>query len=220
MPPVSPDERMPHPQGWLNALPARMAAQMRFLVEADHLKRVVRGSRIADGSRRENAAEHSWHLALFAVTLSEWAAAPIDPWRVARMLILHDLVEIDCGDTPLFDEAGALTQAAREEQAARRLFGLLPADQGEAFAALWREFEAGETAEARFAKALDRLQPILLNHLVSGGTWLEYRVDEGRERSLSGRIESGAPALWRAAEAVFAEAVERGWLQPAQESKP
>jgi putative hydrolases of HD superfamily len=209
---MSAKEQRP-PATWLQALPQRLADQFRFLIEADRLKGVLRGSRIADGTRYENSAEHSWHLALFAIVLSEWAAGPVDVARVVQMLILHDLVEIESGDTPLFDERGAALQAKAEQVAADKLFGLLPPKQGEALRAVWEEFEAAETADARFAKAIDRLQPILLNHLVGGGTWLDYDVDVGRERALTGRIADGAPALWAAAEQVFAEAVRRGWLR-------
>ena len=131
------------------------------------------------------------------------------------MLLIHDLVEIDCGDTPLFDEIGTATQAEREAVAAHRLFGLLPAGQATEFLALWAEFEAAETADAKFAKAIDRLQPILLNHAVGGGTWSDYDVDEARERSLTRRIADGSPTLWRVAEAVINDAVDRGWLRPA-----
>jgi len=205
----------PSRPSWLSLLDSRLSAQLRFLIEADCLKTVLRGSKISDGSRKENTAEHSWHLTLFATVLSEWAIAPIDVLRVTQMLIVHDLVEIDCGDTPLFDFAGAATQAAREKVAADRLFGLLPDDQGTALRALWDEFEAATTADAKFAKALDRLQPILLNHIVGGGTWIDYDVDETRERAMRGRIEEGSPALWKAAEAIFAEAVQMGWLRPA-----
>lgn len=200
---------------WLNQLDERLGKQLLFLIEADRLKGVTRGSRIADGSRRENVAEHSWHLALFALTLSEWAIQPVDVWRVAKMLILHDLVEIDCGDTPLFDAEGALSQFDRESLAADRLFGLLPDDQGPAMRALWEEFEQAQTPDARFAKALDRLQPILLNHIVGGGTWTDYQVEEERERKLTRRIAEGSPALWAAAESVFADAVAQGWLKSA-----
>jgi putative hydrolase of HD superfamily len=143
-----------------------LASQLRFLLEADRLKSVVRGSRIADGSRRENSAEHSWHIALFALVLAHHAAERVDALRVVSMLLIHDLVEIDCGDTPLFDAARAATQSVREAIAARRLFGLLPSAQ----AALWQEFEAAATADARFAKSVDRLQPTLLNYAVGGGT--------------------------------------------------
>lgn len=203
---------------WLEGVGERLDKQFRFLLEADRLKTVIRGNRIADASRHENTAEHSWHLALFALVLSEHAAGPVNVGRVVQMLLLHDLVEIECGDTPLFDAAGATVQAAREQQAADKLFGLLPADQGAGLRSLWEEFEAAETTDARFAKALDRLQPILLNHVVGGGTWTDYGVDETRERSLTRRIADGSPTLWAAAEAVFADAVANGWLKPAPQS--
>ena len=202
----------------LSRLAEPLGSQFRFLLEADRLKSVIRGSRIADGSRRENTAEHSWHIALFALVLAAHAAEQIDPLRVISMLLIHDLVEIDCGDTPLFDEAGAATQAAREAAAARRLFGLLPTQQATELLALWSEFEAAATADARFAKAIDRLQPILLNHAVGGGTWTDYDVEEARERALTCRIADGSPALWDVAELVIGDAVYRGWLKPARGS--
>ncbi len=129
------------------------------------------------------------------------------------MLILHDLVEIEAGDTPLYDAAVSRSQAEREAAAADVVFGLLPRDQGEAYRAVWDEFEAAETDDARFAKALDRLQPVLLNHVVGGGTWTDYDVDVDHVRLLTGRISEGSPALWAAAEAVFADAVAHGWLK-------
>jgi putative hydrolases of HD superfamily len=199
---------------WLERTGSRLAAQFRFLMEADRLKTVIRGNRIADGSRRENTAEHSWHLALFAMVLSEHALETVDVWRVVQMLLLHDLVEIEAGDTPLYDAAGAVGQAEREQAAADILFGLLPPDQGPALRAIWDEFEAAETPDARFAKACDRLQPILLNHVVGGGTWTDYDFDEIRERALTSRIAQGSPTLWAAAETVFADAVANGWLKP------
>jgi putative hydrolase of HD superfamily len=198
---------------WLNRIDSRLSSQLRFLIDADRLKSVIRGSRIADGSRRENTAEHSWHLALFALVLGEWAAGPIDRWRVVQMLILHDLVEIECGDTPLFDEQGSKTQREREQRAADKVFSQLPPDQAVALRGLWEEFEASITEDAKFAKALDRFQPILLNHLVGGGTWTDYAVDEARERQMTHRIAQGSPALWHAAEAVFADAIHNGWLR-------
>lgn len=200
---------------WRAGLDGRLAQQLGFLMEADRLKSVIRGSRIADGSRRENTAEHSWHLTLFALVLREWAVGEVDAGRVVRMLILHDLVEIECGDTPLFDAVGAATQDERERLAADKVFGLLPPDQTQELRGLWEEFEAAATPDAKFAKALDRLQPILLNHAVGGGTWTDYAVDEARERRLTRRIADGSPALWDAAQAVFADAVAKGWLRPA-----
>ena len=201
-------------QTWLGQLSEPLSSQLRFLVEVDRLKTVTRGSRIADGSRRENTAEHSWHIALFALVLAQHATEPVDPPRLVSMLLIHDLVEIDCGDTPLFDEVGAMTQADREKVAADRLFGLLPQNQAATYRALWDEFEAAKTPDARFAKAIDRLQPIILNYAVGGGTWTDYGIDEGRERSLTSRIADGSPSLWVAAEVIIAKAVERGWLKP------
>ena len=201
---------------WLDALDERLADQLRFLVEIDRLKGVVRANRVADGTRRENTAEHSWHVAVFASVLAEYAVGEVRVDRVVRMLLIHDIVEIDAGDTPLYEQDVAADHVEAERRAAERLFGLLPDDQRRAFQALWEEFEAAESVDARFAKALDRLPPILLNHAVGGGTWTDYDVDEGQVRAKTGRIAEGSPALWRAAETVFADAVERGWLRAAR----
>jgi putative hydrolases of HD superfamily len=204
-------------EAWLGSIDGRMARQFRFLLMADGLKTVYRRARIADDSRHENSAEHSWHLTLFALVLREWAVAPVDIARVVTMLILHDLVEIECGDTPIFDAAAAAGQEAREEKAADVVFGMLPDDQGRELRALWDEFEAAASPDAKFAKALDRLQPILLNHTVGGGSWTEADMDIAWERRLTGRIEQGSPKLWAAANAVFADAVKNGWMKPAAE---
>lgn len=204
-------------RAWLDALDERLARQFDFLVEIDALKGVLRGNRTGDGLRRENTAEHSWHVALLADVLAEWAVGPVDTRRVVRMLLVHDLVEIDAGDTPLFEQTDAADHVAAERAAAARIFGLLPADQARDLLALWEEFEAAETNDARYAKAIDRLQPILLNHAVGGGTWTDYDVDEARERSVTRRIADGSPELWAAAEAVFADAVANGWLRAAPE---
>lgn len=209
----------PASESWLGQLDTELAARLRFLLEADRLKTVLRGSRIADGSRRENTAEHSWHIALFALLLTPYATGRVDPSRVVSMLLIHDLVEIDCGDTPLFDTEGSATQAEREKLAADRLYGLLPPDDAAIYRALWDEFEDAKTDDARFAKSIDRLQPIILNHAVGGGTWSDYAVDETRKRVLTSRIADGSPALWAAAEAVIGDAVHRGWLKPSPNSK-
>ncbi len=203
---------------WLGSLNNRLRQQFEFLLEIDRLKTVIRGNQIADATRKENTAEHSWHLALFASTLAEYAIGPINIDRVVQMLLIHDIVEIDAGDTPLFDDTTAEKQADIEQQAAGRIFGLLPKDQAMMLRSLWEEFEAAETSDARFGKAVDRLQPILLNHVVGGGTWVDYSVDETRERHMTQRIEEGSPALWEAAEHVFADAVASGWLLPAPAS--
>jgi putative hydrolases of HD superfamily len=190
----------------------RLAQQLAFLLEADGLKVVERRNPLADTSRRENAAEHSWHIALFALVLAEHAARPVDVGRVLQMLVLHDLVEIDAGDTFAYDPRGQRDKAAREGAAAERLFGLLPVDQAGALRALWDEFEAQESAEARFAHAMDRLQPILLNAAAGGGTRREYGLVRSQVRAYNERMAAGAPVLWSHAEQVLAAAVEEGVL--------
>jgi putative hydrolases of HD superfamily len=200
---------------WLKDLDSRLATQLKFLIAADRLKSVDRACKVTSGARFENSAEHSWHLTLFALVLQEWAVAPVDISRVVQMLILHDLIECECGDTPLFDSANVATQDAREQAAADVMFGMLPDDQNQALRAIWEEFETAATADAKFAKALDRLQPILLNHVVGGGSWITYDVDITRERSLTQKIEKGSPTLWAAANAAFADAVRCGWMKPA-----
>ncbi|AIT25596.1 HD domain-containing protein [Bordetella holmesii] len=177
--------------------PAPLQGQLSFLREIDQLKRVLRQTTLIDASRRENSAEHSWHLALYALTLAEHAAAPVDVLRVVKMLLIHDIVEIDAGDTPFHDATAQAGQAEREQAAALRIFALLPPDQGEALYALWQEFEAGSSDDARFAKALDRLQPLLHNTATDGGTWNAARLNEAQVVARYGPvIERGAPALW------------------------
>lgn len=170
--------------------------QIDFLLEIDALKSVMRQSQLADGSRRENSAEHSWHLAMFALVLAE-AAPEADIRRVVEMLLIHDLVEIDAGDAPIHGGHNSAEQAFTERMAADRIFGLLPAKQRDEFMSLWVEFETGATPEARFAKALDRLQPLLLNVQVGGGTWSESGVTEEQVYARYGpTIEKGSTALW------------------------
>lgn len=201
------------PEDWLDSLPERMVDQFRFLIEAEQLRAVIRQSPALRGMRRENAAEHSWHLALFASVLAEWANEPIEVGRVITMLVIHDLVEVDAGDVSIFDEHARFEQSKLETCAADRIFGLLPTNECAEFRNLWQEFEDGSTAEARFARAVDRLQPILLNHLARGGTWTEHSVDVDRERRLTGHIADGSQALWSSAEAIFREAIAGGWMR-------
>ncbi|SEN41970.1 putative hydrolases of HD superfamily [Paracoccus alcaliphilus] len=178
-----------------------LAARLRFLAEADRLKSVTRASLLCDASRRENSAEHSWHLALYALVLAGQAGPSVDIGRVIRMLILHDLVEIDAGDVPIHSRNGAAhsaaAQMAAEQAAATRLFGLLPGDEGAAFHALWTEFEANETPDAIFAKSLDRAQPVMQNIACGGGSWVEYQVTYVQlvER-VGNRVARGAPRIW------------------------
>ncbi len=179
----------------------RLSAQLDFLTEADRLKNVLRATPLADNSRPENSGEHSWHLALFAMVLSDQAGPGVSIDRVIRMLILHDLVEIDVGDVPIHAANGAAhastDRIAQEQAAADRIFGLLPQDLATAFRALWDEFEAAETPDAIFAKSLDRVQPVLLNLASGGGSWRDYAVTLDQVESRVGnKVTRGAPALW------------------------
>jgi putative hydrolases of HD superfamily len=191
---------------------AQLADRIRFVVEVDRLKQVLRRSVVTDGTRRENTAEHSWHVAMMALVLADTADEPVDPMRVARLLLVHDIVEIDAGDTFVYDADGQETKAARERAAAERLFGLLPDGQGDELRARWFEFEDGTTAEARFARALDRLQPLLLNHASAGQAWREHGITADQVRAVNAAIEDGSPALWKLAQRLIDDAVTRGWL--------
>ena len=193
----------------------RLARQLAFVVELDRLKGVLRRTYTIDGARRENSAEHSWHLAAMAVVLAEHAPAGADPLRVLKMLLLHDVVEIDADDTFCYDANADLDRAARERLAAARLFGLLPDDAGAELQALWEEFEAGDTADARWAVALDRLQPLLLNaHHATGGSWREHGISRAQVMRRMAPIAAGAPGLWEVVERVVDEAAAAGHLVP------
>jgi putative hydrolases of HD superfamily len=179
----------------------RLEAQFAFLNEADRLKQVLRATTLVDGSRAENSGEHSWHLALYALVLADQAGPGVDINRVIRMLLIHDLVEIDVGDVPIHSANGqahssAETQAA-EARAADRIFGLLPKGLGDDLRALWEEFEAAETPDARFAKSLDRVQPVMANLMSGGGTWATYGVTLAQlDARVGSKVAKGAPALW------------------------
>jgi putative hydrolase of HD superfamily len=182
-------------------LSLRLEAQFAFLNEADRLKSVLRATSLCDGSRRENSGEHSWHLALYALVLADQAALGVDISRVIKMLLIHDLVEIDVGDVPIHSADGqahgSTDVQAAEAVAADRIFGLLPADLGMTFRALWDEFESALTPDAIFAKSLDRVQPVMANLQAGGGTWIEYNVTAAQlETRVGAKIAKGAPALW------------------------
>lgn len=178
----------------------RVTQQLAFLTEIDALKSVTRQSHIVGRSRRENSAEHSWHLAMFALILAD---SEVDVARVIVMLLIHDIVEIDAGDAPIHAAHDSAALEFAEKRAAERLFGLLPPDQAAQLLAVWKEFEAAESADARFAKALDRLQPLLLNTLTGGGTWTENNVSEQQVYERYGpTIADGSPALWTHARAL------------------
>ena len=192
----------------------RAERQIRFILEVDALKRVLRQTLVTDGSRRENSAEHSWHLALMAPLLAEYAAAPVDLLRVVKMLLVHDVVEIDAGDAFAYDAAANVGKVERERRAAARLFGLLPAEQAEELSALWEEFEAGRTADARYANALDRLQPLLNNSRTQGGTWRIHSVARAQVERRMQPIREATPALWPVVVRVLDEAEAAGHLLP------
>lgn len=192
----------------------RLERQLAFLLEIDKLKDVVRRNYLVHGGRRENTAEHSWHLAMAALVLAEHAAEEVDLARVLRMLLVHDLVEIDAGDTYCYDPVAHLDKAERECRAADRLFALLPEDQGRELRALWEEFEARATPEARFANAVDRLMPILHNYHSEGRAWLEHGIDAGQVLARNRPIAEGSAALWQRVRAAIDDAVARGLLAP------
>lgn len=193
---------------------SRLEQQIRFIVEIDKLKSVLRQSYLADDSRRENTAEHSWHVSLMALVLSEHSSEPVDRSHVMELLLVHDLVEIDAGDTFAYDTAGNETKAAREIAAAERIFGLLPDDDGKRLRALWDEYEAGATAEARFALSLDRLMPLIHNALTAGRAWQANGVTADRVEQRAKSISRGAPALGEFAKELIAKAVAVGHLPP------
>jgi putative hydrolase of HD superfamily len=190
----------------------RLTRQIAFLLEVDKLKSIFRRTYLLDETRHENSAEHSWHLAMMALVLSEHANTPVNPLRVLRMLLVHDIVEIDADDTYIYDTIGAQDKAMREQEAARRIFSLLPPDQESEMHALWEEFEARATPEARFAAALDRLMPMLHNAHTQGRSWREHGIVSSQVLDLNAHIAEGSEALWDYARSVVQEAIRQGFL--------
>jgi putative hydrolase of HD superfamily len=191
----------------------RLERQIAFVREVDKLKTVDRQTLLTDASRQENDAEHSWHLALMALILGEYAdGGGIDLLHVIRMVLVHDLVEIDAGDTYCYDEAGYADKTQRETMAAERIFNLLPADQAGEIRALWDEFEAAATPEARFANALDRLQPLIHNVFTNGRMWQKHGIVKSQVIDRNSKISDGAPDLWRYARELIEQAVADGHL--------
>ena len=188
----------------------RLQKQMEFIVEVDKVKQIIRQTYLADASRKEDDAEHSWHLALMAVLLKEYSNEEIDLAKVIPMVLIHDLVEIDAGDTYAYDDAGAETKEDRETKAADRIFGLLPADQGKYFHELWNEFEAYETAEAKFAHVLDNCQPLLLNDASNGRSWAEHGVRKSQIYRRNEHTSEGAVEIWKYMQKLIDKHVELG----------
>lgn len=176
----------------------RLERQIAFVIEIDKLKNVLRQTILVDGSRQENAAEHSWHLAVMALLLSEYAVEnDIDLLRVIKMLLIHDIVEIDAGDTYCYDDAEVAKQAARERKASERLFNILPPDQSEELHRLWDEFEARKTSEAQLANALDCFQPILHNYSTNGKIWKKHHIKRDQVLARNKHVQDSAPVIWK-----------------------
>ncbi|QTH45430.1 HD domain-containing protein [Cohnella sp. LGH] len=191
----------------------RLSAQLAFLVEIDKLKSVLRKTYLIDKSRLENSAEHSWHVALWSMLMLEHANDPsLDLHRVVRMLLLHDLVEIDAGDTFAYDTQGYEDKEERENAAAARLFGLLPDDQREEWITLWREFEDGETAEAKYAAALDRLQPIIHNHYTGGVSWRKNGIVRSQVLKRLDPVKQVSETLWAFTQEILQKSIDQGIL--------
>ena len=192
---------------------SRLEQQIAFIVEIDKVKQIFRQNYLADGTRKENDAEHSWHIALMAVLLQEYADDTVDISKVMTMVLIHDLVEIDAGDTYAYDEEGARTKRDREVQAAERIFGLLPKDQGLYFRSLWDEFEEYETADARYAHLLDNFQPFLLNDASKGISWVEHQVKKEQIYKRNEKTGTTSPTIWEHMKKVIEENIEKGNIQ-------
>ena len=191
----------------------RLKKQLDFMLELDKMKNIYRQTYVLHEDRKENDAEHSWHLAILAFMLEEYAAEPIDTLKVIKMVLLHDVVEIDAGDTYLYDEEGYKSKAEREEKAAQRIFGLLPDDQRDEYYALWREFEDDITYESRFASILDRMQPLLLNYTKGGIAWKEHGVHKEQVLSRNRPYFDASHVLAEVIESVIEDAAAKGWLK-------
>lgn len=201
-----------------NSPAARLARQIEFIVECDKLKEIFRQTRLTQSRRAENDAEHSWHLCLCVIVLAEHANDPkLDVLRVLKMVILHDLVEIDAGDTFAYDTAAMAHQHEREAVAADRIFGMLPPDQARDFRALWDEFEERKTSEAKFAAAVDRFQPMLLNCRTQGGAWHQHGITHDRVVARNQHVAAGCTELWQYADQMLRDAVAAGHLAPKPE---
>jgi putative hydrolase of HD superfamily len=193
----------------------RLEEQIAFLLEIDRLKHVYRQTYLLDRSRHDSDVEHSWHFAMMALVLAEYAPGEIDLFKVVKMALVHDIVEIDVGDVFIYERNDPEGHYAREKAAAERLFGLMPPDQAKEYVALWEEFEARETPEAKFAAAIDRLDPLLHNIYTEGMSWREHGVTADQVLAINGRIGQSAPELWEMIEAMVQDCVDKGYLKPA-----
>lgn len=198
----------------MNMADERIQKQIDFIVEIDKLKEIVRQTYLLDGSRREDDAEHSWHIAMMAVVLAEHANIQCDMLRSVKMLLIHDIVEIDAGDAFIYDDKANEGKGERERMAAMRIFNILPDDQAEIYLDLWREFEERKTPESLFANSVDRLEPILQNYYTKGKTWQAHGIKPSQVLEKNRRIEDGSEVLWEYAQQVIRESQEKGYFKP------
>lgn len=194
----------------------RLTQQIQFIVEIDKLKNILRQTKLTNNSRRENSAEHSWHLAMMAIILAEYAEPEVDIIKAIKMLLTHDLIEIDAGDTFCYDVKGNSDKAEREIKAADRIFGLLPIEQAKELRGLWEEFEESQTVTAKFAIALDRLQPLLQNQQNHGGTWQIHGITENLVRKRMSPVEEASPILGKLVEEIIVDCIAAGYLKQEQ----
>ncbi len=190
----------------------KLEQQIRFLLELDKQKEIQRQTYLADGSRKEGDAEHAWHLAIMAFLLADYANEKIDVLKTIKMVLLHDVIEIDAGDTYAYDTEGLKTKKDREIKAADRIYGMLPEEQKVEYRALWEEFEARETPEAKFARTLDNVQPILLNHASGGRSWREHEVKKAQVMHRNAHTHEGSEILWEYLKNIIEENVKKGNL--------
>ena len=188
----------------------RLEKQIQFIVEVDKVKNIFRQTYLVDGERKENDAEHSWHLALSAILLKEYVSEEIDLLKVITMVLIHDIVEIDAGDTYAYDSVGAKDKREREEKAADRIFNILPTEQGQYFRELWEEFEAYETEDAKYAHLLDNFQPMLLNDAAKGKSWSEHQVKKEQIYKRNERIEETSETIWEEMQRIVEKNIQLG----------
>ena len=191
----------------------KLKQQISFIVEVDKLKTIYRQSLITDKSRFENDAEHSWHLALMAFLLAEYTREKVDLLKVIKMVLMHDIVEIDAGDTYCYDEQAKLDKREREEKCANRIFSLLPEEQAKEMYELWEEFECMETTEEKYAAALDRIQPVLLNYTSEGLSWKRHSISKEQVLERNSRIQNSSDELWEYVKSLIDDAVKKGYLK-------
>ena len=191
----------------------KLEKQIAFIKEIDKVKYILRQSTLFNSDRRENDAEHSWHLAVMAIVLAEYSDKPIDLLKVLKMVLIHDIVEIDAGDTFIYSTTKDHDNTEEELAAAKRIFGILPAEQAEELIEIWKEFEAAETDEAKFAKSLDRFEPLLQSATNNGGTWVKHDVPYHKVYNVNKAIKNGSTTLWNYAENLLNESVEKGFLK-------